>query len=499
MWRSEPTMDSLESLADKFIKLTKNLDLFPEIFNISIFTPPLSDNIDTKYYQDHSPTPYLIAMRKDKPSLVFLTDDQFKNVAKIGFIRYWKSPKFLIENNKKVNYYLKNLDDFYSRYNYSYIQKNNLNKLIVISKKTFNANRHLNSLIWFSIYDINEEFIYKLLDKFHSKLSLEKIKATWTNATTAHFASFEKRRRIILLNLIAKDTPWQEITEKCQYFYANYNHIDNSLEVRKKLFQQYGKISKIKARQLIKKIGDEEKRNISTFQNWLKTLDQEEQKLVNFLQNLIRLRDIRKDGICKALTIIYRITQRLFKEAGIDEKLIPYYSSFEVTKGLNYLIKHKDEINKRPDGIAMIWDMRDKSPVEFEYGSYAQTKQKLESYYLKRALSTRLEDELKGQIACRGKVRGKVKIVYNPSQENFKMGEILVTGMTRPEFVPLMKKAAAIITNEGGITTHAAIVSRELNIPCIMGTKVATQVLKDGDLVEVDANVGKVIILERDK
>ena len=69
--------------------------------------------------------------------------------------------------------------------------------------------------------------------------------------------------------------------------------------------------------------------------------------------------------------------------------------------------------------------------------------------------------------------------------------------MTRPEFVPLMKKAGGIITNEGGITSHAAIISRELGIPCIIGTKIATKVLHDGDLVEVDADNGVVRILER--
>ena len=65
-----------------------------------------------------------------------------------------------------------------------------------------------------------------------------------------------------------------------------------------------------------------------------------------------------------------------------------------------------------------------------------------------------------------------------------------MTPMTRPEFLPLMKKAKAIITDEGGITCHAAIVSRELGIPCIIGTKIATKVLKDNDLVEVDAEKG---------
>jgi pyruvate,water dikinase len=77
----------------------------------------------------------------------------------------------------------------------------------------------------------------------------------------------------------------------------------------------------------------------------------------------------------------------------------------------------------------------------------------------------------------------------------FQEGEILVTGMTRPEFVPLMRRAAAIVTDEGGITCHAAIVSRELNKPCIIGTKFATHILKDGDEVLVDANQGIITIL----
>jgi pyruvate,water dikinase len=62
--------------------------------------------------------------------------------------------------------------------------------------------------------------------------------------------------------------------------------------------------------------------------------------------------------------------------------------------------------------------------------------------------------------------------------------------MTTPIFLPAMKKASAIITDEGGITCHAAIVSRELKKPCIIGTKIATQILKNGDLVEVDAERG---------
>lgn len=64
--------------------------------------------------------------------------------------------------------------------------------------------------------------------------------------------------------------------------------------------------------------------------------------------------------------------------------------------------------------------------------------------------------------------------------------------MTNPDLVTAMKIAGAIVTDLGGITSHAAIVSRELNIPCVIGTKIATKVFKDGDMVEVDANRGDV-------
>ncbi|PIN74540.1 hypothetical protein COV18_06580 [Candidatus Woesearchaeota archaeon CG10_big_fil_rev_8_21_14_0_10_37_12] len=106
--------------------------------------------------------------------------------------------------------------------------------------------------------------------------------------------------------------------------------------------------------------------------------------------------------------------------------------------------------------------------------------------------------ELKGMCACKGTAQGTVRLILKKEQlKEFKQGEILVTEMTKPDFVPAMKQAAGIITDEGGITCHAAIVSRELGVPCIIGTKIATTVLKDGDTVEINADEGIVKILEK--
>lgn len=114
--------------------------------------------------------------------------------------------------------------------------------------------------------------------------------------------------------------------------------------------------------------------------------------------------------------------------------------------------------------------------------------------------------EIKGKIASRGFLVGRVRLIPQTNYQEmikrakmFKKGEILVTGMTQPDIMFACRKAGAIITDEGGITSHAAIISRELNIPCIIGTKIATRVLRDGQLVEVNANKGVVKILKRFK
>ncbi len=106
---------------------------------------------------------------------------------------------------------------------------------------------------------------------------------------------------------------------------------------------------------------------------------------------------------------------------------------------------------------------------------------------------------IKGLSVSLGKASGPVLNINKQTGQVKQKGYVLVTTMTTPELVPLLRDAVAVVTDEGGLTCHAAIVSRELKIPCIVGTKVATQALKDGDLVEVDADKGIVKILKKKK
>jgi pyruvate,water dikinase len=104
---------------------------------------------------------------------------------------------------------------------------------------------------------------------------------------------------------------------------------------------------------------------------------------------------------------------------------------------------------------------------------------------------------LKGIGASSGIAKGKVKIISDPSQcSNIKEGDILVTEMTDPRFLPAMDKAKAIVTDTGGLLSHAAIVSREMKIPCVTNTKEATKILKNNQEVIVDGLKGEIYVSE---
>jgi phosphoenolpyruvate synthase/pyruvate phosphate dikinase len=129
--------------------------------------------------------------------------------------------------------------------------------------------------------------------------------------------------------------------------------------------------------------------------------------------------------------------------------------------------------------------------------------EELEKYLHSQGFALRIENilnvnEVKGTSAYPGKVKGIAKIIRNKEQfSHIQKGDILITGMTTPDFVPILQRVAGFVTDEGGVTCHAAIVARELRKPCIIGTKFATQILKDGDTIDVDATNGIVRVLHR--
>ncbi|HUD11524.1 MAG TPA: PEP-utilizing enzyme [Candidatus Saccharimonadia bacterium] len=100
-----------------------------------------------------------------------------------------------------------------------------------------------------------------------------------------------------------------------------------------------------------------------------------------------------------------------------------------------------------------------------------------------------------GQNGSPGKVTGRVKVIDGIQGASIRADEILVCRMTTPDYLPLMQQAAGIVTDLGGILSHAAIVARELGKPCLTATQTATSLLSDGQLIELDADAGVVRLL----
>ena len=108
------------------------------------------------------------------------------------------------------------------------------------------------------------------------------------------------------------------------------------------------------------------------------------------------------------------------------------------------------------------------------------------------------EKNITGLLVFSGKVKGRVNRIMSVKEiKKMKNKDILVCPMTNPDYMPAITKAKAIVTDEGGLLCHAAIISREFKIPCVVGTKIATQILKDGDYVEIDAEKGIVKVIQK--
>jgi len=207
-------------------------------------------------------------------------------------------------------------------------------------------------------------------------------------------------------------------------------------------------------------------------------------------KTLAYLREKRKEHLCKAVIINKRFLEEISKRTNILYDLLQFISPWEIEKLL--LDKEKMILKLEERKKEVIVMCPDKGGIVFITGEEAG---EIHTLLEKEIMGEK--SELTGRPACQGVAKGKVKIINKMEEfSKFNKGDILVSSMTRPEFVPLMEKAAAIVTDEGGITCHAAIVSRELGVPCIVGTEIATKVLKDGDLVEVDAEKGIVRKLE---
>jgi phosphohistidine swiveling domain-containing protein len=214
-------------------------------------------------------------------------------------------------------------------------------------------------------------------------------------------------------------------------------------------------------------------------------LDKQTIRLAQLTQRSSYLQDDRKRKQLETMVYISKLYRELAGRVNTNLEPSLYINFVE----FDYFIKNRNplpELKKRQKSFRLTLNW---SKPKFSTAKVIELQK-----FLDQAYAGKWGKEVKGVVAQPGKVRGTVKIIKNLAGiPDFKNGQILVTQMTSPDYIVAIKKAKAIITDDGGLTCHAAIVARELKKPCIVGTRNATRLLKDGDLVEVDAKKGIVV------
>jgi phosphohistidine swiveling domain-containing protein len=186
-----------------------------------------------------------------------------------------------------------------------------------------------------------------------------------------------------------------------------------------------------------------------------------------------------------------RLWKIIGEENSITPKLLNHISVGELeTFVKENTLPESQELEKRKNGCIVWIDDTDQIRMAFE----------TELVEMVSTIDVSIEDEdsFYGKSAYPGYIQGRVKIIHTSlDAEGFADGDIIVSTSPSPHLTPFLKRAGAILADEGGISSHAAIIAREFKIPCIIGTKIATKVLKDGDLVEVDAENGTVRVIKQ--
>lgn len=366
--------------------------------------------------------------------------------------------------------------------------KNNLD-LFIDYWKFFKKYSHLLSICDIPIL-LDQAVSEKILEEIKNKIEVKKKSKIdeYFRILTVYLKDTHTTEEEKAMLKIAADFP-QKIHQRVTNHQKKYSWMGFKLLLGKELNKEYF-LRRIKehsktAKEELKEILSNQKNKRELFYKTIKKFNLDKE-LIECGQALMWIRDRRYVGLTRGPFYKRDLFNQIARQINLKTEDIFYLLPKEIEGILKNKKKvNKDIIRKRKKGFAIL----------LIKGKISKPIIGIQLKKLKRE-KIRYRNIIKGSSANTGKVYGKVRVIFGVNDlSKFNEKEILVTNMTTPDYLFAMKKAAAIVTDIGGITSHAAIMSRELNKPCIIATQDATRVLKTGDLVEVDANKGIIKIL----
>ncbi len=351
-----------------------------------------------------------------------------------------------------------------------------------------------NARYWFSTNYIIEQEIKKCLEKYNYEQILE-ISRIMSQLNEPSYSEVQEMDFDQMLEEYKSNKNKNELKKTIEafvdkYFWFPYEYIGPAIWDFDAVVKRLETGNSFHASRDYKSIARDQKACIKKY-----SLSKKVVKLFGISQLLALMRDDRKSLMSETCYYLNGIIlPNLAKLLTVSRDKILYVDS-EVLRMFKKDPDKAISILKERSGFCLFYAMM-KNSYESKLLQGDEARQMIKEMGINLKTDQQVIQEIKGQSACKGRVIGKVKIMKTSQISSFEDGLILVTGMTTPDFLPLIKKSAAVITNEGGVTCHAAVIARELDKPCIIGTKIATKALHDGDTVEVDADNGIIRVLE---
>lgn len=417
----------------------------------------------------------------------YITEDDFKEISNEMFKKIEKERNYLSTYIKKYREENEESLELSRKINAKNVNKLSNNELAHLFNGFIKKTISLSHWLW------SMEFLNNAIDKFVS-LKIKAWKPEWLNEKIVDFLNE--------ISYLEQKLPFQKEIEEIMrlkesdlknklkidalydtYSWLNINVWDGVPFTREEYARRIKKMI-LDRNNIIKRISENEEKA----QRASKLIDQiddaEIRALLKIIRELIYLKTERIDVYSISFSQIFPLIKEIEKILKISHEEFLKLMPEEIIESLkfNRLVIDKSEVNKR-EKYAVVWFN------ERVHYFYEQAYFKIREVLTKKDYSSvRI---IKGTICFKGVVNGKVKVLLTEKDiAKIEKGDILIANLTNPNYNPVFEKISGVVTDEGGILCHSAIMAREYRIPCIVGTKIATKVLKDGDLVEVDANKG---------
>jgi phosphohistidine swiveling domain-containing protein len=401
------------------------------------------------------------------------------------------NPEKFVEFNHELRNRINSLKEFSSAFlskDLSNLSLDDLWKIYLHGTELFEACYELGMLP--TIADLGESFLTKelknLLASYLSNVDEFFVKLT-TPAEISGILKEEKELLELALNPhVLEDSKEIELHHQ-QYFWLTFGY-EGPLYSMETIWAKIAALREnvVVSKERLESINHYALKNAKALSDLQKKLNlSDDVKLIfKIARDWLFLKEQRKEAFFACYAAFDRLAERMARKLKMSKLDVKYLNKHELDSAIHNNT-FPQNIEQRIIHSVYIW----------ENGDVVITGKALQIF-----LDTHLtheapiyNHEVKGQIAFMGTAKGQVKLIREIEDiGKMKKGDILVSPQTNPNLMPAIHLAAAIVTDTGGITCHAAIVAREMQIPCVVGTKNATRLLKDGDLVEVDANKGVV-------